>query len=160
MTDIKRAASMALGAVLVAALAACASPYQQGGYSQGGQGGYSQPSSGGYAQGVGTVTNVQMVRGQGGSGLTGAVVGGAVGGLAGNQVGGGSGRTAATVAGVAVGALIGRAIEQNSTRSQGRDYYRVTVQLDNGQMHSLDYGDAPNVRIGDRVRLDGNQLYR
>jgi len=160
MTDIKRAASMTLGAVLVAALAACASPYQQGGgYSQGGQGGYSQPS-GGYAQGVGTVTNVQMVRGQGGSGLTGAVVGGAVGGLAGNQVGGGSGRTAATIAGVAAGALIGRAIEQNSTRSQGRDYYRVTVQLDNGQMHSLDYGDAPNVRIGDRVRLDGNQLYR
>ena len=152
MTDIKRAASMTLGAVLVAALAACASPYQQGGYSQGGQGGY--------AQGVGTVTNVQLVRGQGGSGLTGAVVGGAVGGLAGNQVGGGSGRAAATVAGLAAGALIGRAIEQNSTRSQGRDYYRVTVQLDNGQMHSLDYGDAPNVRIGDRVRLDGNQLYR
>jgi outer membrane lipoprotein SlyB len=101
-----------------------------------------------------------MVRGQGGAGLAGAVVGGAVGGLAGNQVGGGRGRTAATIAGVAAGALIGNAVGQNATRSQGRDYYRVTVQLDNGQMHSLDYADAPSVRIGDRVRLDGNQLYR
>jgi hypothetical protein len=27
-------------------------------------------------------------------------------------------------------------------------------------MHSLDSADAPSVRIGDRVRLDGNQLYR
>ena len=175
MFAFQRIAATATAVVTIAALAACAAPYNggynQGGYNQGGynQGGYSQGGYGnqggynqgsGYVQGYGRVTNVQMVRGQGGSGLTGAVIGGAVGGLAGNQVGGGSGRTAATIAGLAAGALIGRAVEQNSTRAQGRDYYRVTVQLDNGQMHSLDYADAPSVRIGDRVRLDGNQIYR
>lgn len=158
MFEIKRMVSLVTAAVAVAGLAACATPsYQQGGY------GASQPSyqQGGSTQSqYGTITNVQLVRGQGGNGLTGAVVGGAVGGLAGNQVGGGSGRTVATLAGVAAGALIGRAVEQNTTRTQGSDYYRVTVQLDGGQMHSLDYASAPSVRIGDRVRLQGNQLYR
>lgn len=164
MFQIKRAASLVTAVVAVASLTACVSnPYQQSSYpSQQQQPTYSQ---GGNQQNTnqsvyGTITNVQLVRGQGGSGLTGAVVGGAVGGLAGNQVGGGSGRAVATVAGLAAGALIGRAIEQNTTRTQGRDYYRVTVQLDGGQMHSLDYADTPNVRIGDRVRLQGNQLYR
>ena len=115
MTDIKRAASMTLGAVLVAALAACASPYQQGGgYSQGGQGGYSQ-SSGGYAQGVGTVTNVQLVRGQGGSGLTGAVVGGAVGGLAGHEIAGRGDKLLGTVVGGVAGAFGGQAIDRTIT---------------------------------------------
>ena len=93
------------------------------------------------------------------SGVAGAVVGGAVGGLAGSQVGGGSGRTAATVAGVVGGALIGRALEQNMNRSNV-DYYRVTVQFDNGSVRQFDYGQAPNVQIGDRVRADGDQLYR
>ncbi len=159
MFEFKRVVSMATAVVTVAALAACAAPYQQQqGYPQGG---YQQPQNqGNYQQAYGTVSNVQQVRGQGGNGLAGALVGGAVGGLAGNQVGGGSGRTAATIAGVAAGALIGRAVEQGSTRSQGHDYYRVTVQLDNGQMQSLDYADVPSVRVGDRVRLDGNQLYR
>lgn len=150
-----------VGAALV--LAACASPYpQQGGYPQQGypQGGYpQQQGQGNYAQ-FGRVTNVEYLRGGQTQGVAGAVVGGAVGGLAGNQVGGGSGRTAATVVGVVGGALIGRAIEQNMNRNSGQDYYRVTVQMDNGSMRSFDYAQAPDVRIGDRVRADGNQLYR
>ena len=116
------------------------------------------PAAGTYSQ-YGQVTNVEYVRGNQSSGVAGAVIGGAVGGLAGSQVGGGSGRTAATVAGVVGGALIGRAIEQRNSQP-GQDYYRVTVRLDNGTVRSFDYADAPNVRIGDRVRADGNQLYR
>ena len=77
----------------------------------------------------------------------------------GSQVGGGSGRTAATVAGVVGGALIGRALEQNMNRNTV-DHYRVTVQFDNGGTRQFDYAQAPNVRIGDRVRADGDQLYR
>ena len=163
MKTTQRWIATATAVTSIAVLSACASPYNQPynqPYPQ--QQGSSYPAGqqqGNYAQ-LGTVSNVQMVRGQGGNGLTGAVVGGVVGGLAGNQVGGGRGRTAATIAGVAAGALIGNAVEQNSTRTQGRDYYRVTVQMDNGRMENLDYADAPNVRIGDRVRLDGNQLYR
>ena len=128
--------------------------YPAGGYPQGG---YPQ-GQGNYAE-FGRVSNVEYLRGGQSQGIAGAVVGGAVGGLAGNQIGGGSGRTAATVVGVVGGALIGRALEQNMNRG-GHDFYRVTVQLDNGSVRTFDYGQAPDVRIGDRVRADGNQLFR
>ncbi|MFT4194832.1 glycine zipper 2TM domain-containing protein [Ottowia sp.] len=146
----------ALGAA--AMLAACASP----GYPQGGNpypaypGAY--PGNPGYAN-MGRVTNVEYLRGNQASGVAGAVVGGAVGGLAGNQIGRGGGRAAATIAGVVGGALIGRSIEQNMNRG-GMDIYRVTVQFDNGGMRSFDYAQPPNVQIGDRVRAEGDQLYR
>ena len=45
-------------------------------------------------------------------------------------------------------------------RGGGHDFYRVTVQFDNGGVRTFDYGQAPDVRIGDRVRADGNQLFR
>ena len=82
-----------------------------------------------------------------------------MGGLAGHQVGGGSGRTAATIAGAVGGALIGRALEQNMNQG-GQDVYRVTVQFDNGAQRHFDYASAPNVRVGDRVWTQGDQLYR
>ena len=66
----------------------------------------------------------------------------------------------ATVAGVVGGALIGRAIEQNVAGSHTVDVYRVTVRFDDGGARSFDYHQAPNVRVGDRVRAEGNQLYR
>ncbi|MBK6748163.1 glycine zipper 2TM domain-containing protein [Ottowia sp.] len=108
----------------------------------------------------GRVSNVEYLRGGQSRGVAGAVIGGAVGGLAGNQVGGGSGRAAATVAGVVGGALIGRALEQNMGGGGGQEIYRVTVQFDNGSARAFDYAQPPNVQIGDRVRVDGNQLYR
>lgn len=139
-------------------LAGCAYPPAGSSYPAG------YPSAGAagsaaYAQ-YGRVTNVEYLRGNAsGSGVAGTVVGGAVGGLAGHQVGGGRGRTAATIVGAVGGALIGNAIERNMAGS-GRDVYRVTVQLDNGAVRSFDYAQAPNVQIGDSVRVDGNQLYR
>ena len=142
------------------ALVACAVPGQQPVGSTYPAGSYptTYPSNPAYAN-YGRVSNVEYVRGGQSQGVAGAVVGGAVGGLAGSQVGGGSGRTAAAVAGVIGGALIGRALEQNMNRNQV-DHYRVTVQFDNGSVRQFDYGQAPNVQIGDRVRADGDQLYR
>ncbi len=141
-----------------AMLAACASPgYQQGGNQYPANPG-AYPSNPGYAS-MGRVTNVEHLRGNQSSGVGGAVVGGAVGGLAGHQIGGGSGRTAATIVGAVGGALIGRSIEQNMNRGN-MDVYRVTVQFDNGGMRSFDYAQPPNVQIGDRVRAEGDQLYR
>lgn len=141
---------------VAALLGACAAP----GYQQPVGSGYpgSQVSSPAYAQ-FGRVSNVEYVRGGSSQGVGGAVVGGVVGGLAGHQVGGGKGRTAATIAGAVGGALIGNALERNMSGS-GQDYYRVTVQLDDGSVRSFDYAQAPNVQIGERVRVDGNQLYR
>ncbi|HOB66548.1 glycine zipper 2TM domain-containing protein [Ottowia sp.] len=142
-----------------AALVACAQPAPLGStYPAGSYPTTSYPAGQQYAQ-FGRVSNVEYVRGGQSAGIAGAVVGGAVGGLAGNQVGGGSGRTAATVAGVVGGALIGRALEQNMNRNNV-DHYRVTVQFDNGSVRQFDYAQPPNVQIGDRVRADGDQLYR
>ena len=116
------------------------------------------PGNQAYAS-YGRVTNVEYLRGSQTNGAAGAVAGGAVGGLLGNQVGRGGGRAAATVAGVIGGALIGHSIEQNMNRNSV-DYYRVTVQFDNGGLRSFDYAQPPNVQIGDRVRAEGDQLYR
>lgn len=151
-----------LGVVaLAASLAACAPvPMQPAGYYPG-----AYPQQPVYPQGQGAyatfgrVTNVEYLRAGQSPGVAGTVVGGAVGGLAGNQIGRGSGRTAATVVGIVGGALIGHAIEQNMNRG-GQDFYRVTVQYDNGGSRTFDYGQAPNVQIGDRVHIEGNQLYR
>ena len=116
------------------------------------------PASGSYAQ-WGTITRVELVRGERASGTLGTIAGGVVGGLAGNQVGGGTGRTIATVAGAVGGALIGRTIEQN-TQQPGQDHYRVTVRLENGETRTFDYANQPNVREGERVRVEGDQVYR
>ncbi len=111
-----------------------------------------------YAQ-WGQVTRVEMVRGERTSGTLGTIAGGVVGGVAGNQVGGGSGRTIATVVGAVGGALIGRTIEQN-TRQPGEDHYRVTVRMEDNSVRDFDYREPPNVREGERVRVEGDQLYR
>ena len=151
----QRWVSFAGAAVAAAALAGCAAP----GYYQPGQGAYpaGQPANASYSQ-FGRVADVRYVQNGGSSGVAGTVIGGAVGGLAGHQVGGGSGKTAATIIGAVGGALVGRAIEQNTSRGQG--VYRVTVQLDNGGARTFDYAEPPNVQVGERVRVDGNQLYR
>lgn len=152
-----RTPSSLIALAVAAALAGCVAP----GYQQPVGGSYpgTGATSPAYAQ-YGRVSNVEYMRGGGASqGVGGAVVGGVVGGLAGHQVGGGSGRTAATIIGAVGGALIGNALERNMSGS-GQDFYRVTVQLDNGSVRSFDYAQAPNVQIGERVRLEGNQLYR
>lgn len=164
MTVSTRFCKLTAVAGALALLAACADPmYQQPGYQnqpvyQDDGGVYGQ--SGNQAR-EGRVTNVERIRRGGGSGgVVGTVAGGAAGGLIGHQVGKGSGRTAATIAGAIGGALIGRALEGNYSQHGQSDYYRVTVQFDNGGVRSFDYADMPDIRIGDRVRAYGNQLYR
>jgi outer membrane lipoprotein SlyB len=58
------------------------------------------------------------------------------------------------------GALIGHAIEKNQWPATASQIYRVTVQQDNGVVRTFDYATQPNVRVGDRVRVENNQLYR
>lgn len=165
-----RLMSLASSAIALATLAACApmngpmnSPapvssypttsYPQSTYSN-------QNSQGNYVE-YGRISNVEVLRSQGqaqGSGL-GAVLGGVAGALVGSQIGGGNGRTAATVAGAFGGAVAGNAIEKN--RSSGStETYRVSVQLDNGGTRVYDVPYSGELRTGDRVRIENNQLYR
>ena len=115
-------------------------------------------------QDYGTISGVEYVQNNNSNRNTnravGTVVGGALGGLAGHQVGKGHGRTAATIAGAVGGALLGNAIAENTASGSGQPYWRVTVRLDGGGSRDFHYTSNPNVRVGERVRVDGDQLYR
>ena len=126
---------------------------------------YSEPryvSSSSYGGNVayndfGRVVAIDVVRGSGRSTGAGAVVGGIVGGVLGHQVGSGRGNDAATVAGAVGGAVVGNEIEK---RRDGDEQYRVVVQLRDGREATFLQDSLNGIRVGDRVRIDGNRLYR
>jgi outer membrane lipoprotein SlyB len=89
----------------------------------------------------------------------GVVVGGIVGAVVGRQFADSNrGKNVGTVAGAVGGALIGNEVEKNARREQ--QGVRVTIQLDQGSIRSFDYQSIGELRVGDRVRVDGNQVYR
>ncbi len=139
---------------------------QQPGYAQPGyaQPGYAQPpaypaQNGGYGTQYGTVANIRPIGGATSpSGVAGTVVGALVGGVLGNQIGRGHGRDAATVIGALGGAVAGNQLGQQM--GQQTAGYRVDVQLSDGSMRAFDMQNPGDLRPGDRVRIDGNQLSR
>ena len=113
----------------------------------------------------GTVTNVQYMAG--GSGLgnyAGAAIGAAVGGAGASQYAlrNDKDRRYSTAIGAVAGALVGEAIQQNASgvARSGQPFYRMTVRLDSGETRTFDYRQSPEVAIGTRVRVEGNQVYR
>ena len=86
----------------------------------------------------------------------GAVIGGIAGGILGHQIGSGSGNTVATIAGALGGAYAGNQIE----KSADRDRYRVIVRLENGGRVTVSEVGEGQLRVGDRVRVVGNRVYR
>jgi outer membrane lipoprotein SlyB len=117
-----------------------------------------QPAQGGYGTQYGVVQSIDTVRAESQTSGAGAILGGVIGGVAGHQVDHGARKDLATGVGVVVGAIIGNEIEKNSKGA--RDIYRVTVRVDRGGMRSFDYARLDDLRIGDRVRIENNQLYR
>jgi outer membrane lipoprotein SlyB len=85
----------------------------------------------------------------------GAVVGGIVGGVLGHQIGNGTGNSLATAAGAVGGAVAGNEIEKR--RDDGR-YYRITVRFRDGREASYAQLSLHGMRVGDRVRADGDHL--
>jgi outer membrane lipoprotein SlyB len=116
------------------------------------------PSQGGYGAQYGVVQSIDTVRGESQTSGGGAIVGGVIGALVGHQIDHGAKKDFATGVGAVGGAIIGNEIEKNNHGY--RDVYRVTVRLDHGGMRSFDYASLNELRIGDRVRIDNNQLYR
>jgi outer membrane lipoprotein SlyB len=110
-----------------------------------------------YAQ-YGVVRNIELVSTGGHASGGGAVLGGVIGAVLGNQVGSGSGRAAATGVGAVGGALIGNQIEKRNKADD--EVYRVSVRFENGSVAQYDYQRIDDLRVGDRVRLEGGQLYR
>jgi outer membrane lipoprotein SlyB len=148
---IQRKVILAVAAGLAAA--ACASdPYYASSYNQ--------PryvaSSPSYVS-EGRVVAIDVVRGSGHTSGAGAVVGGIVGGVVGHQVGSGRGNDVATVAGAVGGAVAGNEIER---RRDADEQYRIVVQTRDGREASFIQDSLNGLRVGDRVRIDGNRLYR
>jgi len=110
----------------------------------------SEPSAGR----VGTVESITQETVQNVNNTVGTVGGAVVGGLLGNQVGGGRGQTAATVVGAAGGAFVGN---QAAQRSQ-TFVWRIGVRYDDGSIATIQQTAAPNLRIGDRVRVSSTGI--
>ena len=152
------------GLAAAAAIAGCASdPYY---YNQG-DSRYSEPppryapaptyyGNAAYTD-YGRVVAIDTVGRPGGTSGAGAVVGGIIGGVAGHQIGSGRGNDAATVAGAIGGAVVGNEMEK---RRDGDEHYRVTVQLRDGREATFAQESLNGIRVGDRVRIDGNRVIR
>ena len=156
---MQRSLHITVPALLLALLSACATPRQQTSnapiYSPS-RTAPTQSNSSAY----GTVRSIESNASanetpQGG----GAVVGGIVGAIVGRQFADSNhGKNVGTVAGAVGGALIGNEIQKNARRDQ--QGVRVNVQLEQGGIRSFDFQSIGDLRVGDRVRIDGNQLYR
>lgn len=105
----------------------------------------------------GTVSAIREVEKKGeGTGL-GAIGGAVVGGVIGNQFGGGSGKKILTVAGAAGGAYAGHQVEKNARSTK---VWNVTVRMDDGTDRTVALGSAPALAVGDRVRVEGQNIIR
>ena len=105
----------------------------------------------------GTVDSVVPIAHAGEGSGAGAVLGGLLGGVLGNQAGKGRGKDVATVAGAVGGAVIGNQIEKSNGASTS---YEVRVRLEDGTFQTVRYDREPDVRAGDRVRIENDRLIR
>lgn len=104
---------------------------------------------------LGEVTSVNAVQtSQPTTGL-GAIGGAVAGGLAGTQVGNGRGKTVATIVGALGGGLAGNAIEHAVHKTTT---WQVQVRMADGSSRSFTYQAAPEVQIGEHVRVNGEAL--
>lgn len=145
-------------------LAGCAAPYPNDvgdNYQNSNQPNNNYPVSNAPAYNAmyGVVDSIQVVQQTtSNNGIGGAVVGGVVGGVVGNQIGGGSGRSLATAAGVVGGALVGNQIQRNN--QQTRDVYQIGIRLDNGAYQTMTLDGIGDLRVGNRVRIENNRVFR
>ncbi|HYP84021.1 glycine zipper 2TM domain-containing protein [Variovorax sp.] len=161
-SKLLRIGRLGLGMAALAALGACVAPpqyYQTTAYPY--QPVYQAapyPAQSPYVS-YGRVVNIEVIQTQS-SGAppsgAGAVIGGLAGGLLGNQIGHGGGRAAATLAGAFGGAILGNTVESNNNAPRVYQNYRVSVQTDDGGYRAFDVPSPGDLRIGDRVRIDGN----
>lgn len=107
-------------------------------------------------QQIGTVASIQILPQTSMNGTGGALLGAVLGGVVGHQFGSGSGRALATGAGVIGGAVAGNQIANQN--QQGNQIYRVLVRLDNSRTQQFDYQHIGDLRVGDRVSIEGNQI--
>ena len=108
----------------------------------------------------GYVESIESVAGESRSGPGIGAIGGAIaGGVLGNQVGHGTGRAAATVGGAVIGGVVGNEVEKRVRGSQSDADYMVRVRMDDGTYQTFRKDEVGNMRVGDRVRVEGGAIY-
>lgn len=107
---------------------------------------------------TGIVSSIQIINTESAGINGGAILGAVLGGVVGNQIGSGSGRKIATGAGVIGGAMAGN--EMSKRANGNNELYRVTVRQSNGRTQQFDYQQIGDLQIGDRVRVEGAQIYQ
>ena len=110
-----------------------------------------------YAE-YGRVENIGYIQTASRPSGAGAVLGAVIGAVVGNQFGSGGGKALATGAGAIGGAVAGNAIENRQRRDD--EVYRVHVRFDNGSVREFDFQRIDDLRVGDRVKLEGGQIHR
>ena len=103
---------------------------------------------------VGTVESINQDSVQNVNTAVGTVGGALVGGGLGSLIGGGTGQTVATVVGAVGGGFVGN---QAAQRSQ-TIVWRIGIRYDDGSFATVQQTVAPNLRIGDRVRVSGSGI--
>lgn len=84
----------------------------------------------------------------------GAIIGGIAGGVIGHQIGGGTGQTVATIAGVLAGGAVGQGVQNRY--GERRPGQHIMVDLGNGYEVGITQPADPDLRVGDRVRIEGS----
>jgi outer membrane lipoprotein SlyB len=84
----------------------------------------------------------------------GAIIGGIAGGVLGHQIGGGTGQTVATIAGVLAGGAVGQGVQNRYT--ERRPGQHILVDLGHGYEVGITQPTDPDLRVGDRVRIEGS----
>jgi outer membrane lipoprotein SlyB len=107
----------------------------------------------------GTVQSVESVPASDRSGVAGAVIGGVVGGVIGHQIGNGRGNDAATAAGAIGGAIVGHEIQEHK-QEQAASRYRVRVRMRSGEERTFYQDGAGDLRVGQEVRIQDDQILR
>ncbi len=105
----------------------------------------------------GQVRDIDVVQVQPRTSGAGVILGAVLGGVIGNQFGSGTGRALTTGAGAVGGAVAGNAIEKRTKRDD--ELFRVSVRFNNGEVRDFRFRQIGDLRVGDRVRYEGGQLY-
>ncbi|MHB8534677.1 MAG: glycine zipper 2TM domain-containing protein [Sulfuricaulis sp.] len=105
----------------------------------------------------GVIESIESFAEKGKASGGGAVAGGLLGGILGHQIGQGRGRELATVAGLVGGALAGNTIEKNTHQTMR---YHVGVRMNDGTREVLTLNSAPNVAVGERVKIVNGEPVR
>jgi outer membrane lipoprotein SlyB len=149
-----QATRLVVGVVSVAALAACAAPVTRVTRI------YESPDAVIARSHVdyGTVRRIEVTDTQQQVTGGGALLGGLIGGVVGNQFGHGFGRAAVTALGAAGGVAVGNNVEQRQAQENSGTRYVVEVRLDDGRERRFDVPAISGLRVGGRVRIDGETL--